>query len=102
MWKARAHSAAAVVRAAGENAKDPRLSMLAMRMLLRQKGLFDEALEAIDKMVSRLEEEEKEDLENKEDCEDKCVEKTKEARSLSLEVDDAREETDRQKQKIEE
>merc|ERR1719171_1413783 len=102
LWKARAHSAAAVVRAAGENAKDPRLSMLALRMLLRQKGHFDEVLEAIDKMVSKLEEEEKEDLANKEDCEDKRVEKTKEARSLSLEVDDAREEMDRQKQKIEE
>jgi len=69
-------------------------------VLLQQGGHFDKVLEAIDKMVETLRAEESEDLKNKEDCEEKRMSKTKEARVLSLAIDDASEEIARQRTKI--
>merc|ERR1719375_2008234 len=94
--------AAAAVRRVGIVAKDPRLQALAMQVLLQQGGHFDKVLEAIDKMVETLREEEAEDLKNKEECEKERMEKTKEARKLSLQIDDATEEIARQRALIEE
>merc|ERR1719262_1648692 len=72
--------ASAAVRRAGLSAQDPRLAVLAMHVLLQQKGHFDKVIEAIDKMVETLRAEEAEDLKNKEECEKERMEKTKEAR----------------------
>jgi len=94
--------ASAIVRRAGIVAKDPRLQALAMQVLLQQGGHFDKVIEAIDKMVANLREEEAEDLKNNEECEKERFEKTKEARTLSLEIDDATEEIARQRSLIEE
>merc|ERR1719191_1150733 len=94
--------ASAVVRKAGTAAKDPRLASLAMQVLLQQGGHFDKVIAAIDKMVEKLREEEAMDLKNKEQCEEDRLEKTKEARELSLVIDDATEEIARQRAKIEE
>merc|ERR1719160_996449 len=94
--------ASAAVRRAGIVANDPRLQALAMQVLLQQGGHFDKVLEAIDKMVETLREEEAEDLKNKEECEKERMEKTKEARTLSLKIDDATEEIARQRSLIEE
>merc|ERR1719160_1758896 len=94
--------AAAAVRRVGIVAKDPRLQALAMQVLLQQGGHFDKVIEAIDKMVETLREEEAEDLKNKEECEKERMEKTKEARTLSLKIDDATEEIARQRSLIEE
>merc|ERR1719375_172354 len=94
--------AAAAVRRVGIVAKDPRLQALAMQVLLQQGGHFDKVIEAIDKMVETLREEEAEDLKNKEECEKERMEKTKEARKMSLQIDDATEEIARQRGVIEE
>merc|ERR1719359_2831559 len=53
-------------------------------------------------MVETLRAEEAEDLKNKEECEKERMEKTKEARKMSLEIDDATEEIARQRGLIEE
>merc|ERR1719380_155053 len=94
--------ASAIVRKAGAAAKDPRLASLAMQVLLQQGGHFDKVIAAIDKMVETLKEEEAEDLKNKEECEKDRLEKTKEARELSLVIDDQTEEIARQRGLIEE
>merc|ERR1719281_1358004 len=94
--------ASAAIRRVGVVANDPRLQALAMTVLLQQKGHFDKVIEAIDKMVETLREEEAEDLKNKEECEKERMEKTKEARKLSLQIDDATEEIARQRALIEE
>merc|ERR1719159_2086287 len=94
--------ASAAVRRAGIVANDPRLQALAMSVLLQQKGHFDKVIEAIDKMVETLRAEEAEDLKNKEECEKERMEKTKEARKMSLQIDDATEEIARQRGLIEE
>jgi len=92
--------ASALIRQAGVAAKDPRLAALSMQVLLQVGGHFDAVLGAIDKMVETLRSEEAEDLKNKEDCEEQRMEKTKEARTLSLAIDDASEEIARQRTKI--
>merc|ERR1719160_1406428 len=94
--------ASAAVRRVGAAAKDPRLASLAMQVLLQQGGHFDKVLEAIDKMVETLRAEEAEDLKNKEECEKERMEKTKEARKMSLQIDDATEEIARHRGLIEE
>merc|ERR1719160_1723896 len=92
--------ASAVVRQVGAAAKDPRLASLAMQVLLQQGGHFDKVIAMIDKMVETLRKEEAEDLKNKEQCEEDRLEKTKEARELSLVIDDATEEIARERAKI--
>merc|ERR1719235_2298364 len=62
----------------------------------KEGGHFDKVIEEIDKMVETLREEEATDLKNKEECEGERMEKTKEARKLSLKIDDATEEIARQ------
>jgi len=94
--------ASAAIRRVGVVANDPRLQALAMTVLLQQKGHFDKVIEAIDKMVETLRAEEAEDLKNKEECEKERMEKTKEARKMSLQIDDATEEIARQRGLIEE
>jgi len=109
------HQAFSAVRKAGEQAQDARLSDLALRILvsssikedpdtsggLNNKGI-QEVIEAIDKMVERLGEDEKNDLDTKEECEKNREEKTADARKVSLEIDDATEEIARQNTKVEE
>merc|ERR1719191_1528258 len=92
--------ASAVVRKAGVAAKDPRLASLAMQVLLQQGGHFDKVIAAIDKMVETLKKEEEEDLKNKEQCEEDRLQKTKEARELSLVIDDQTEIIARERAKI--
>merc|ERR1719281_1259319 len=94
--------ASAAIRRVGVVANDPRLQALAMTVLLQQKGHFDKVIEAIDKMVETLRAEEAEDLKNKEECEKERMEKTKEARKMSLQIDDATEEIARQRGLIDE
>merc|ERR1719299_257566 len=94
--------ASAAIRKVGLTTQDPRLQALAMQVLLQQGGHFDKVIEAIDKMVETLREEEAEDLKNKEECEKERMEKTKEARKMSLQIDDATEEIARQRGLIEE
>merc|ERR1719160_1861154 len=94
--------ASAAIRRVGVVANDPRLQALAMTVLLQQKGHFDKVIEAIDKMVETLRAEEAEDLKNKEECEKERMEKTKEARKMSLQIDDATEEIARHRGLIEE
>merc|ERR1719316_1037124 len=77
-----------------------------MSVLLQKEdphgGKFDKVIEMIDKMVEELREDEATDLKNKEECEKERMEKTKEARKLSLKIDDATEEIARQRALIEE
>lgn len=99
-----AHQAAAEVRQAGMEGKDSRLAILSLRVLMQQgeQGKFEKVLKAIDKMISKLEEEEKDDEKAKEECEKEREEKTKEAKELSIEIDDATEEIKTLETKIEE
>merc|ERR1712118_607344 len=74
----RTRRAIEVIRQAGTISKDTRLVHLVMRVM-QQKGHFDEVIEAIDKMVEDLKEEESEDLDKKETCEIDREDNTKDA-----------------------
>jgi len=77
-----------ILRQVGSAAKDPRVNALARKVLLQAKGPIDEVIEAIDDMIESLKEEEAEDLKVKEKCEDERADDTKEARDLSIKIDD--------------
>merc|ERR1719321_2267128 len=77
-----------MLRQVGTTAKDPRVTALARNVLLQAKGPIDDVIKAIDEMVASLKEEEEKDLEVKETCESEREEDTKEARDLSIQIDD--------------
>merc|ERR1719316_1758179 len=78
----------ALLRQVGTATKDPRVTTLARSVLLQAKGPIDDVIKAIDEMVASLKEEEEKDLEVKETCESEREEDTKEARDLSIQIDD--------------
>jgi len=97
----------AEVRKAGEQGHDARISVLALKVLMSSRSketpdALKEVVEAIDKMIERLQKDEEDDLQAKEDCENNRAEETATARKTSLEIDDATEEIARQKTKVEE
>jgi len=98
--------AVAILRQAGLAAKDSRLTVLGLRAQGQlggfgdQQGAIDKVIEAIDKMLATLKEEEEEDLKSKEVCESDREEQTKTARERSLEIDDASDAISREKAKI--
>jgi hypothetical protein len=101
------HKAFATLRKTGEQVHDAAVSVLALKVLTtsNSKEISDsikEVIEAIDKMVARLEKDEADDLKSKEECEKDRMSNTADARSDSLGVDDATEEIARQKSKVEE
>jgi hypothetical protein len=94
--------ASAVLRQAGLAARDSRLTALAIRAkgFGDQQDSINKVIEAIDKMIKTLKDEEAEDLKSKEECEKTRMEQTKDARTFSLEVDDASDAISREKAKI--
>jgi len=98
----RINSAAAVLRDAAHAGTDMRLGVLAARLAASSSGHFDEVVDAIDKMIKTLKDEEEEDLKNKEACEDDRAEDTREAILLSRAMDDATDTITRLKDEIEE
>merc|ERR1719420_2694800 len=93
--------ASAVLRKAGLAARDSRLTALALRALpADQQGEIDKVIEAIDKMLATLKDEEAEDLKNQEECEKSRMEQTKDARKFSIEIDDAEDYIRREETKI--
>jgi len=89
-----------VLRHAGLVAKDPRLDVIAIRASTSSKGELDKVIEAIDKMVETLKDEEAEDLKSKEECEKTRIEQTKDARTFSIEIDDAEDAIRREQSKM--
>eukprot|EP00746_Dinoflagellata_sp_MGD_P160897 gnl/MRDRNA2_/MRDRNA2_87848_c0_seq1.p1 gnl/MRDRNA2_/MRDRNA2_87848_c0~~gnl/MRDRNA2_/MRDRNA2_87848_c0_seq1.p1 ORF type:complete len:722 (-),score=258.13 gnl/MRDRNA2_/MRDRNA2_87848_c0_seq1:35-2116(-) len=101
------HQAFVALRSAGEQAQDAQLSVLALKVLTASssKGTADEikeVIEAIDKMIARLEKDEEDDLKTKEECEKDRMADTADARSDALGIDDATEEIARQESKVKE
>jgi len=98
------HKAFLALRNVGEQVGDAQLSVLALKVLTSSKSKVPDALKdvikSIDKMVDRLKKDEEDDLKEKEDCEKTRMEKTKEARELSLAIDDASDAVTRQEQKV--
>jgi len=86
----RGSNAAAALLAAGKQASDARLSLLASR--LSSGSHFDDVISAIDKMVGTLEAEEASDLEKKETCEADRAADTKDAQVNSRSFDEAHDE----------
>mmetsp|Transcript_51360 Transcript_51360/g.112010 ORF Transcript_51360/g.112010 Transcript_51360/m.112010 type:complete len:729 (+) Transcript_51360:88-2274(+) len=82
----RGSNAAAALLAAGKQASDARLSLLASR--LSSGSHFDDVISAIDKMVGTLEAEEASDLEKKETCEADRAKDTKDAQVFSRTYDE--------------
>jgi len=68
--------------------KDPRLSMLAVKIHLSAGGKFDAVIAEVMKMVSELHEEADEDLKTKETCEQDRMDNTKGAKKAAQAMDD--------------
>jgi hypothetical protein len=68
--------------------KDPRLSMLAVKIHLTAGGKFDKVIAEVMKMVSELHEEADEDLRTKETCEQDRMDNTKGAKKAAQAMDD--------------
>jgi chromosome segregation ATPase len=81
----KAMAAAAAIRASGNNAK---LTALANFIAASRGSHFDEVIEAIDKMVTVLKEEEEKDLEIKENCEADRAKNTRDAAVTSRSMDE--------------
>jgi len=83
----RGSAASAALRAAGHATNDGRLFALAARVG-SSKGRFDEVLDAISKMLTRLKQEEQDDLQKKETCEKERMEDTRAAIKHSRDIDE--------------
>jgi len=83
----RQEQAKAVLLQAARVGKDSRLVALASTMVKAGDG-FEKVIEAIDKMLKLLKEEQEEDLKIKEECEKTRAEDTRDAIVLSREMDD--------------
>jgi predicted nucleic acid-binding Zn-ribbon protein len=94
--------AADAIRATARKSGDRRLHALAMRVSLTAGGKFDKVLTAIDDMISILEEEDKTDTSNKEECETDREKDTKEAADLSRKIDELSDDISKLKGEIEE
>merc|ERR1719386_334070 len=81
--------------------KDPRLSMLAVKVHLSAGGKFDKVIAEVMKMVSDLHEEADEDLKTKETCEQDRMDNTKMAKKSAQAMDDETALINRQKAEIE-
>jgi len=68
--------------------KDPRLSMLAVKVHLSAGGKFDKVVAEVMKMISDLHEEADEDLKTKETCEQDRMDNTKTAKKAAQAMDD--------------
>eukprot|EP00747_Dinoflagellata_sp_TGD_P131429 gnl/TRDRNA2_/TRDRNA2_174964_c5_seq27.p1 gnl/TRDRNA2_/TRDRNA2_174964_c5~~gnl/TRDRNA2_/TRDRNA2_174964_c5_seq27.p1 ORF type:complete len:704 (+),score=277.55 gnl/TRDRNA2_/TRDRNA2_174964_c5_seq27:45-2156(+) len=77
-----------VIRSAGKSARDIRLSALAAAVSTRSAGHFDEVIEAIDKMIKTLNEEEEKDKEIKETCEKDRMGDARDAAKTSRTIDE--------------
>jgi len=93
-------NAAGLLKKAALISKDSRLMMIASQ--LSGGGHFDEVIEAIDKMVTMLKDEEADDLKQKETCEDDRATDTRTAIKLSREMDEMTETIMALKSEIEE
>merc|ERR1719420_725630 len=92
-----------ILRQAATSAKDPRLTRLAINVLLQTKNsAIDDVVKAIDKMVDTLKKEAEEDLKTKENCESEREEDTKKARDESIKIDDLTDLISRKTARIEE
>lgn len=81
---------------------DRRMLAIAARVTLATGGHFDEVIEAIDDMIEKLKDEEKEDLSNKEHCEEDRMDDTRDAIVESRDIDDISEAINRLTGEIEE
>jgi len=105
--QARMRKAFNTLRKVGEQAHDAALSVLALKVLTHSGSMkvadeIKEVIDAIDKMIERLEKDEADDLKQKEECEAERMSNTADARKDSLDIDDSTEEIARQKAKVEE
>merc|ERR1719305_1357358 len=80
--------ASSSIRDAARTTGDLRLSALAARISLASGGKFSKVLTAIDKMIKTLEDEDKDDADNKGDCESDREKNTKEAADYSREIEE--------------
>jgi len=80
--------AAKTLREVAARASDHRIAGLAARAAAAAAGHFDEVIEAIDKMIATLKEEEAEDLEIKEQCEEDRAADTRDAIKASRTMDE--------------
>jgi len=94
--------AADAIRATARKSGDRRLNALAVRVSLSVGGKFDKVLTAIDEMISTLEEEDKTDASNKDECEKDREKDTKEAADLSRKIDELSDDISKLKGEIEE
>jgi predicted RNase H-like nuclease (RuvC/YqgF family) len=81
---------------------DRRMLAMAARLSLTSGGHFDEVISAIDDMITKLKDEEQEDLSNKEHCEEDRMDDTRDAIVDSRAIDDLSESIDRLVGEIEE
>jgi len=94
--------ASSSIRDAARTTGDLRLSALAARISLASGGKFSKVLTAIDKMIKTLEDEDKDDADNKGDCESDREKNTKEAADYSREIDELSDDIEKLEGEIEE
>merc|ERR1719305_855952 len=94
--------ASSSIRDAARTTGDLRLSALAARISLASGGKFSKVLTAVDKMIKTLEDEDKDDADNKGDCESDREKNTKEAADYSREIDELNDDIEKLEGEIEE
>jgi len=83
----RAQRATSHIRKLAAKHKDVKLAALAVSMMFKTRGHFDEVVSGIDKMISDLHKENDMDLKVKEDCEADRNSHTKMAKNAAYEID---------------